>query len=130
MSDHFHWRINKLLSGESFFIPVERSANLKPVARYVKFIVERSRFIKLRKSVLVIQNAVRRHNQARLSTLKAGLKIQLAWKSYKEKVYSSIIIQSYVRGWITRRMNSTYKFSSVLIQVSLFRLSDQFPVNH
>ncbi|KFK28761.1 hypothetical protein AALP_AA7G043400 [Arabis alpina] len=104
----------------------ERSANLKPVARYVKFIVERRRFIKLRKSVLVIQKAVRRHNQARLSTLhrnnlqrelKAALKIQLAWKKrYKDKVTSSIIIQSYVRGWITRRINSTYKFSSVLIQ--------------
>ncbi|VVB12156.1 unnamed protein product [Arabis nemorensis] len=95
----------------------ERSANLEPVARYVKFIVERSRFIKLRKSVLVIQKAVRRHNQNKLHhELKAALKIQLAWKSYKEKVISSIIIQSYVRGWITRRMNSTYKFSSVLIQ--------------
>ncbi|XP_024005160.1 abnormal spindle-like microcephaly-associated protein homolog isoform X2 [Eutrema salsugineum] len=107
----------------------ERSANLKPVARYVKFIVERSRFIKLRKSVSVIQKAVRRH-QALLTTsdmctphqsnlhheLKAALKIQLAWRSYKEKVSSSIIIQSYVRRWITRRMNWTYKFSSILIQ--------------
>ncbi|XP_020873234.1 abnormal spindle-like microcephaly-associated protein homolog [Arabidopsis lyrata subsp. lyrata] len=94
----------------------ERSANLKPVARYVKFIVERSRFIKLRKSVSVIQKAVRRHQSNLHHELKAALKIQLAWRSYKEKVISSITIQSYVRGWITRRTNWTYKFSSILIQ--------------
>lgn len=56
--------------------------------------------------------------------LKAALKIQLAWRSYKDKVISSIFIQSYVRGWITRRMYWKYKFSSVLIQVSIFRSSD------
>ncbi|KAG2238758.1 hypothetical protein Bca52824_091998 [Brassica carinata] len=94
----------------------ERSANLKSVARYVKFIVERSRFVKLRKSVLVIQNAVRRHQRKLHHELKAALKIQLAWRSYKEKVISSITIQSYVRGWITRRMNYKYKLSSILIQ--------------
>ncbi|CAB79137.1 putative protein [Arabidopsis thaliana] len=94
----------------------ERSANLKPVARYVKFIVDRSRFIKLRKSVSVIQKAVRRHQSNLHHELKAALRIQLAWRSYKEKVISSITIQSYVRGWITRRMNRTYKFSSILIQ--------------
>ncbi|EFH46120.1 hypothetical protein ARALYDRAFT_492692 [Arabidopsis lyrata subsp. lyrata] len=96
----------------------ERSANLKPVARYVKFIVERSRFIKLRKSVSVIQKAVRRHQSNLHHELKAALKIQLAWRSYKEKVISSITIQSYVRGWITRRTNWTYKFSSILIQLT------------
>lgn len=128
---------NGLRSGLSlsFVIPAERSANLKPVSRYVKFIVERSRFVKLRKSVLVIQKAVRRHSQALLTAsvmcaphqsnhhykLRAALKIQLAWRSYKDKVISSTIIQSYVRGWITRRMNWKYKLSSVLIQVFLFR---------
>ncbi|XP_019087800.1 PREDICTED: abnormal spindle-like microcephaly-associated protein homolog [Camelina sativa] len=94
----------------------ERSVNLKPVARYVKFIVERSRFIKLRKSVSVIQKAVRRYQSNLHHKLKAALQIQLAWRSYKEKVLSSITIQSYVRGWTTRRMNWTYKFSSILIQ--------------
>ncbi|KAG7616854.1 IQ motif EF-hand binding site [Arabidopsis thaliana x Arabidopsis arenosa] len=94
----------------------ERSANLKPVARYVKFIVDRSRFIKLRKSVSVIQKAVRRYQSNLHHELKAALRIQLAWRSYKEKVISSITIQSYVRGWITRRMNRTYKFFSILIQ--------------
>lgn len=121
---HFHWQINKLLPGESFVIPAERSVNLKPVARYVKFIVERSRFIKLRKSVSVIQKAVRRHQSNLHHELKAAFKIQLAWRSYKEKVISSITIQSYVRGWITRRINWTYKFSSILIQVRLFKSSD------
>lgn len=56
--------------------------------------------------------------------LKAALKIQLAWRSYNDKVSSSILIQSYVRGWITRRMYWKYKFSSLLIQVSFFRSSD------
>ncbi|CAH2078334.1 unnamed protein product [Thlaspi arvense] len=115
---------------EKLTVEEERAANLNHVARYVKFIVERSRFIKLRKSVLVIQKAVRRHNQALLAAsdlctthqsnlhheLKAALKIQLAWRSYKEKVSSPIIIQSYVRRWIIRRMNWTYKFSAILIQ--------------
>ncbi|XP_013664731.1 abnormal spindle-like microcephaly-associated protein homolog isoform X1 [Brassica napus] len=94
----------------------ERSANLKPVARYVKYIVERSRFLKLRKSVLVIQKAVRRHQRNLHHELKAALKIQQAWRSYKDKVISSITIQSYVRGWITRRMYINYKLCSVLIQ--------------
>ncbi|XP_033148060.1 abnormal spindle-like microcephaly-associated protein homolog isoform X3 [Brassica rapa] len=94
----------------------ERSANLKSVARYVKYIVERSRFLKLRKSVLVIQKAVRRHQRNLHHELKAALKIQQAWRSYKEQVISSITIQSYVRGWNTRRMNRKYKLSSVLIQ--------------
>ncbi|KAF8096935.1 hypothetical protein N665_0298s0006 [Sinapis alba] len=94
----------------------ERSANLKPVARYAKFIVDRSRFVKLRKSVLVIQKAVRRHQRNLHHELKAALKIQLAWRSYKEQVISSITIQSYVRGWITRKMNCKYKLSSVTIQ--------------
>ncbi|XP_009135289.1 abnormal spindle-like microcephaly-associated protein homolog isoform X1 [Brassica rapa] len=94
----------------------ERSANLKSVARYVKYIVERSRFLKLRKSVLVIQKAVRRHQRNLHHELKAALKIQQAWRSYKDKVISSITIQSYVRGWITRRMYINYKLCSVLIQ--------------
>ena len=121
---HCHWQIKKFLSNESFVISAERSANLKPVARYVKFIVDRSRFIKLRKSVSVIQKAVRRYQSNLHHELKAALRIQLAWRSYKEKVISSITIQSYVRGWITRRMNRTYKFFSILIQVSLLRSSD------
>ncbi|KAJ0239472.1 Binding / calmodulin binding protein [Hirschfeldia incana] len=94
----------------------ERSANLKPVERYVKFIVERSRFVKLRKSVLVIQKAVRKHQRNLHHELEAALKIQLAWRSYKDKVISSITIQSYVRGWIRRRIYYNYKLSSVLIQ--------------
>ncbi|CAH8345693.1 unnamed protein product [Eruca vesicaria subsp. sativa] len=94
----------------------ERSANLEPVARYIKFIVERSRFIKLRKSVLVIQKVVKRHQRNLHHKLKAALKIQQAWRRYKNKVISSITIQSYVRGWITRRMYCSYKSSSVLIQ--------------
>ncbi|EOA15912.1 hypothetical protein CARUB_v10004007mg [Capsella rubella] len=94
----------------------ERLVNLKHVARYVKFIVERGRFIKLKKSTSVIQKAVRRHQSNLHHELKAALKIQLAWRSYKERVISSITIQSYVRGWITRRLNGTYKFSSILIQ--------------
>lgn len=59
-------------------------------------------------SVLVIQRAVRKHQWNLHHEMKA-------------QVISSITIQSYVRGWNTRRMNRKYKLSSVLIQVSILR---------
>ncbi|KAL1201779.1 Protein OPAQUE1 [Cardamine amara subsp. amara] len=68
------------------------------------------------KTWLSMKHIEAKRNGLRHYEIQAALKIQLAWRSYNDKVISSILIQSYVRGWIARRMYSKYKFSSVLIQ--------------
>ncbi|CAN8325532.1 unnamed protein product [Cochlearia groenlandica] len=65
----------------------------------------RRKFRKMMNAILYLQAALR-----------TWLSVKHIEDLEKLKVSSSIIIQSYVRGWITRRMNWKYKFSSILIQ--------------
>ncbi|XP_010538826.1 PREDICTED: abnormal spindle-like microcephaly-associated protein homolog [Tarenaya hassleriana] len=140
--------LEELTVGEDSMLLSERCPKTESVRRYVKLIVARQRFIKLRKSVLVIQRAARNwisrvHRQDILPSiasetereqvspqelhlphldLEAAFRIQLAWRSYKrskDRNMSAIVIQSYTRGWIARRTFTKYKYS---VQAAAFRI--------
>ncbi|XP_021644616.2 uncharacterized protein LOC110638375 isoform X2 [Hevea brasiliensis] len=76
----------------------EKWKRSEQVGRYVKFIVDRHRFVRLKKSVLFIQQAARIWKMRRLQ---AG-SIRNYDVSTTNLVNAAIVVQKYVRGWIAR----------------------------
>ena len=68
----------------------------------------RRSFMKQKQAIIKIQSNFRR------------LKCLSAFQQYKTAAKSAIIIQSYVRGWITQRQAWRYRYLIVVIQVSCF----------
>lgn len=68
------------------------------VGRYVKFIVDRHRFVRLKKSVLFIQQAARIWMMRRLQ----DGSIRNCDASTTDLVNAAVVLQKCVRGWIAR----------------------------
>ncbi|KAK3433402.1 hypothetical protein EUGRSUZ_D01308 [Eucalyptus grandis] len=132
----------KMLLPRSFVTEVDeflcgRGKSSETYGRYLLLIFYRHNFVKLRRSVLLIQQAARKwisqkcQRKEMSSTIlrtKAATQIQLAWRnvclrnSLNYKCCAAIKIQSYVRGWFLRREYLNQKQAALTIQSNFQRL--------
>ncbi|KAL3742143.1 hypothetical protein ACJRO7_017602 [Eucalyptus globulus] len=132
----------KMLLPRSFVTEVDeflcgRGKSSETYGRYLLLIFYRHNFVKLRRSVLLIQQAARKwisqkcQRKEMSSTIlrtKAASQIQLAWRnvclrnSLNYKCCAAIKIQSYVRGWFLRREYLNQKQAALTIQSNFQRL--------
>lgn len=101
----------------------ERWSQAENLGRYVKFIVDRHRFVKLRRDVMLIQKATRiwirqRHKSDCVSNLDV---------STLDIVNAAIAVQKFIRGWAARsrykdfqleKASSTCQFDGLTVQLS------------
>ncbi|KAG8634372.1 abnormal spindle-like microcephaly-associated protein homolog isoform X2 [Manihot esculenta] len=81
-----------------FSTNIEKWEQSERVGRYVKFIVDRHRFVRLKKSVLFIQQAARIWMMRRLQ----DGSIRNCDASTTDLVNAAVVLQKCVRGWIAR----------------------------
>ncbi|CAK7351147.1 unnamed protein product [Dovyalis caffra] len=110
-------------SDSGIIIQRERWNQSENLGSYVKFIVDRHRFVKLRKAVILIQKAMRiwtkqRHKNDCVSNLNV---------SNLDLVNAAIVVQKFIRGWAARsryiavrleKASSMYQFDDLTVQLS------------
>ncbi|KAG5246756.1 abnormal spindle microcephaly-associated protein [Salix suchowensis] len=101
----------------------ERWIQAENLGKYVKFIVDRHRFVKLRRDVMLIQKATRiwirrRHKSDCVSNLDV---------STLDRVNAAIAVQKFIRGWAARsrykavqleKASSSCQFDGLTVQLS------------
>ncbi|XP_024993000.1 abnormal spindle-like microcephaly-associated protein homolog [Cynara cardunculus var. scolymus] len=93
--------------------------------RFSKYLVDRHAFIKLRRSVVIIQRAMRYWTAQKCQTniqMKAALRIQVAWRNHvNESIHNhrqsaATLIQTCYRCWLLRKSFLNQKQAAIKIQ--------------
>ncbi|XP_030533430.1 abnormal spindle-like microcephaly-associated protein isoform X2 [Rhodamnia argentea] len=132
----------KMVLARSFVTEVDeflcgRGKSSEAYGRYLLLFFNRHNFVKMRRSVLLIQQAARKwisqgYQRKEMSSTnlrtKAATQIQLAWRnvclrsSLNNQHCAAIMIQSHVRGWFLRREYLNQKQAALTIQSNFQRL--------